>query len=491
MNLKDASLKNNICMIALIIILGFTAYSFMLEAPFKVMDDEISIINNEKIRDFKFIGDILGSSFFGQDTYYRPLVYLSFMLEYHFWGTNPFYYNLTNLFLHLLCALTVFFLIKTLLSNSMVGFLTALLFVIHPVHWEAVSNIPGRSILLCAFFVLNAFLFFIVAQKKKSAGIFYGLSILSFMLALLSKESAGMLPLVLLAYIFFSGNKNRGRQAVLVLPYFCVIAGYLFLRKSLGVTQTMPWRSLEEQVLGTATFFRGTLTFLRVFIAPFDLHFDRSRMLFTRFADVQLWLTISIYIIVTFLLIRFRKNISGLVFFLGIWFFLELFPVSQIITTIGVQPGVISLAEHFLYIASVGIFALLVLGGRGLYQKIKNKRTLKILFSSSVMGAFAFMFLTTVQQNIYASREIAMFQQTLRFAPHNVRIRNSLALALVPHGLFDMAEYHFRKVLEIHPIDGRARVGLGKALCDQGKYWEGIQVLFALRASFFREMLYS
>ena len=67
-----------------------------------------------------------------------------------------------------------------------------------------------------------------------------------------------------------------------------------------------------------------------------------------------------------------------------------------------------------------------------------------------------------------------MFQQTLRFDPNNSRIGNALALAYAKDKLFKESEDEFRKVLDYDPLNTRARIGLGKALCDQGKFLDGI-----------------
>ena len=68
-----------------------------------------------------------------------------------------------------------------------------------------------------------------------------------------------------------------------------------------------------------------------------------------------------------------------------------------------------------------------------------------------------------------------MYQRTLKFAPHNTRIRNAYALWLAGNARFPEAEQQFRKILEVAPWSVSARIGLGKSLCDQEEYWDGIQ----------------
>jgi len=139
----------------MIVLLGVIGHAFMLGGHFKTMDDEVSIVANEQIKNFANIGSIFQNSFFGGKAYYRPLVAVSFMVEYHLFGLKPFFFNLTNLIFHLGTSIILFLLISILTQRREIGLFVALLFVIHPIHWEAVSNIAGRAIILCGFWYLQ------------------------------------------------------------------------------------------------------------------------------------------------------------------------------------------------------------------------------------------------------------------------------------------------------------------------------------------------
>ena len=152
---------------AVIIVLGFIAYGSMLPSPFRIMDDRASIVENQTIKSLKNIPGIFKEGYFHDQSYYRPLIILSFMGEYQAFGIKSFYYNLDNLTLHIINALLVFILVCRLTNNEAIGFWTGLLFAIHPVQWEAVCNIPGRSILLSAFFDLISFLLFLEFYKNR------------------------------------------------------------------------------------------------------------------------------------------------------------------------------------------------------------------------------------------------------------------------------------------------------------------------------------
>ena len=79
----------------------FTAYSFLLPGTFSVLDDQKSIVLDQNIKNFSKMDTLLTTSFFGTNSYYRPLVSLSFMLDYYFFRLNPFFYHLENILLHI------------------------------------------------------------------------------------------------------------------------------------------------------------------------------------------------------------------------------------------------------------------------------------------------------------------------------------------------------------------------------------------------------
>lgn len=479
MSLFSAYSRQRLPQFILLAVLVFIAYSFMLQGAFKSMDDHALIIDNENIRSFAGLGKTFSSSYFAGNSYYRPLILAGHTIEYHFWGLNPLYYYLTNMFVHIAVVGMVFLIAELLIGRRLTAFFVALLFAIHPIHWEQVSNVSGRAILLCAFFYLSAFWLFCLADRKKKMGL-YALSAVCFVLALLCKESAVMLPVLLVVYkIAFSPAPLVRRFApanfFAIVPFVVIDLAYVVLRKSLAMTNLFYWPSIPEAILGFLSFLRGTLTYLRLFIFPVDLHFDRARPVLLSFADPQVWMTVGFYAALVILLAKFWKRLSPVVLFFIVWFFVELFPVCQLIVSIGVQPGFISLAEHFLYTPSVGAFALMVLFFEWLKRYLKARNIVSApIWSTSVAGLLVFLFLGTVQQNIYSSNEIAMFEQSVARYPYNVRVRNSLALAYAYNSKFDKAEEHFRKVIEIDPFDIRGRIGLAKALCDQGRYEEGI-----------------
>src|SRR5262249_36459551 len=77
--------------------------------------------------------------------YYRPLVLVSFIVDYQVWGLNPFGYHLTNLLVHLCTVLALFLLLEKLLRDAVPALAGSLLFALHPVQTSAVAWVAGRN----------------------------------------------------------------------------------------------------------------------------------------------------------------------------------------------------------------------------------------------------------------------------------------------------------------------------------------------------------
>jgi hypothetical protein len=461
--------------IAVIIILGLVAYGCMLNAPFKTMDDSISIIKNPMIKSFKNIPAIFREGYFHDKYYYRPLVNLSFMAEYQAFGLKPFFYNLDNLILHIVNALLVLLLVSRLTNNDTIGFWTGLLFVMHPVQWEAVCNIPGRVVLMSTFFVLSTFILFLEFYKNRRWWCLL-LAMITFPMGLLCKESAGVLPLVLITYLYLDKTNTWARKAMIIMPFFIGLAGYILLRDYFGITKLFHADDPLALILAFVTFLRSVITDLRLFVFPVDLHYDRCLPFFMSFNYPPAMLAIIFWSVAGAALVGWRRKISPFVFFLIFWFALELLPVSQLITGIGVGTGYVSTAEHFLYSACIPVFIGMVMAFRWGYELNVKRNFVKPFFLKFLAGGFlAFLLLIAIEQSIYASNEFTMLERSLAFEPINPRIQAAMGLLSVGRNDIPDAEKHFRAATRAEPFNPDYHISLGTALCQQGQFIEGLE----------------
>ncbi|MBA3240985.1 MAG: hypothetical protein H0T60_07130 [Acidobacteria bacterium] len=239
--------RRDIHVLILYVAFGVAAYSNVINAFF--LSD-----------DFEFIGRMLegGLPFmWGQEHggFFRPVLILSFYFDTLLWGARPFGFHLTSLVLHALNAFLVFLLTRVLLQTARleaaeqppeqqrrrrrrrracVAFLAGLIFLLHPSHTEAVSWVSGRADLLASFFFLLS-LFFCVAHAREAKRGALLISLASFSLALLSKESAACLPLVVFAVaVYLDKGERRAvrlkRSLMKAAPYFVLLVVYVAAR---------------------------------------------------------------------------------------------------------------------------------------------------------------------------------------------------------------------------------------------------------------------
>jgi len=140
--------------------------------------------------------------------YQRPLVTASYVLDAQWSGVRPLGYHVTNVGLHALASVLCLALLRRLGFGRLVSVLCALTFAVHPALASNVAWIPGRNDSLLAVFVLGAWIAFIAyceTRSRRAHVIHLGL----FALALFTKETAVMLPLVCSAYCMTSGWSSR------------------------------------------------------------------------------------------------------------------------------------------------------------------------------------------------------------------------------------------------------------------------------------------
>ena len=162
-----------------------------------------------------------------EDKIYRPLWALTFLADYKLWGFEPFGWHLTNIILYAVCSVILYYFLLLILKNGSVSFLSTVLFTVYPIHTEAVAWMKNRSNILCCIFYLLSLIFFVKntgqTQNKPRISRYRNvlISILCFILALLSKEVAVSLPVILVLYVCLFMN-NKKNLYFYTIPYFFI-----------------------------------------------------------------------------------------------------------------------------------------------------------------------------------------------------------------------------------------------------------------------------
>lgn len=223
-------------MSAAIVLFCIGIYFHCLSYGITKSDDDILITNNLPfLQHLPNLSKVFTTDAFYQHKsidLYRPLQSATFILDAQ-WGTDVvFTAHLTNLILHILTCLTVFSLLKALDFRESFAFLGSLIYSVHYLFMTAVAWLPARGDLLLALCSFLALLFFIRAMTMGGWNN-YLLHAVCFVCAVFSKESAGVLPVVLALYLWSYGQMKRARIPQLIflfLGYLGVLAGYHFLK---------------------------------------------------------------------------------------------------------------------------------------------------------------------------------------------------------------------------------------------------------------------
>ncbi len=454
-------MKNNLIAIALIAVLGCGVYFNSLNGAF-LWDDDILIKNNLFIRNPSNI-----TALFTTDTqagagrigyFYRPIQVLSYMVDYSLTKLEPFGYHLTNMLLHILTAVGIYFFIRLLLYDNLISLLTALFFVVHPVHTEAVSYISGRSESLGFLFILLSFIFYIRFVKNRGLFNFF-LAIAVYTCALLSRENSLIFPLLLLVYHYAFRERINKKIFTAILSITCV---YVLIRVTLLgslLSSVQHSTTFFERLPG---FFAAITQYLRLLVLPLNQHMEYGARL-VAWSDLRVIIGVVIVLFLAFLFFKNRRRNKILVFSV-FWFFTALLPVSNL------YPINAYMAEHWLYMPSLGVF---LMSGCGCAYFLR-RRNLHVLCSVLIIGFLFFYSFLTIRQNNYWHDAMWFYERTLEYAPDSARLLSNLGVEYNKLGANEKSIALYKKAVSFNPKFEEAYNNLGYAYKEAGRNEEAI-----------------
>jgi tetratricopeptide (TPR) repeat protein len=471
--LKETSSIITFIPILILMIISFAVYWNALSGDF-VYDDALQIVNNPWITSIKNIPTIFSRSVWSFQglsisNYYRPMMHIVYMLNYHLFGLKPWGFHLVNILFHCGASVLVFLIIRRFLierqgTYSSVylspPFIAAILFAAHPIHTEAVSWIAGLPDVAFTFFYLLSLYIYILFREGAKRG--YLLSVLSFSLATLFKEPALTLPVMLMAYdclvkkpdeTVLSGIKRY-------IPYAVVSGVYLLLRynalRSFAPSESYSYLSTYQLIINVLPLFREYLTGL---LWPFDLNvwhtFHPISSLFGTSGIISMLVAVLFFIGAT---AAYRKN--KIILFSLLLVVVPLLPVFYIRAISG-KP----FAERYLYLPSVGFVLLLAVflsWARGNLPRAVRGITLVFI----VMGA-VYAFATITRNNVWRD-DFSLWSDAVRKSPDSVMAHYNLGVEYVSQKQLDRAISEFQTALRMNPNNAQTHYSLANAYSSQG-----------------------
>ncbi len=428
-----------------------------------VYDDVPQILKNPAIHSWHFVPQYFTSHVWAaiypttSGNYYRPIFLLWLRLNYAIFGTKAAGWHLTSIACHVLATWLVFGIARTLSGDRLTAFLTALIFGVHPAHIENVAWISGVTDPLVACFLLGSLSAFLSScglpqapvegARKRSLS---ALSLSLFALALLSKETAVVLPALIFIYVFILGQDEESGAGVgkrfaaamrACVPYLLLVLIYAAIRfRALG-----GWSHPTIPVNWTAVFatWPDLLWFYaRHLFLPLQLSEFYPLAYVTHLSAASVLLPLAMFAtvaVVVFFLIRFLPNaMPGSPAEIDVrsprniaWFAVALIviPLLPVLDLRSLTVGDI-VHDRYLYLPSAGFALLVAIFIRELARGLReDQRTiLPVAFSSAIIVAFAVL---TISQQMQWASDILLYSRGVESAPANMTVRENLANALL------------------------------------------------------------
>ncbi len=444
-----------------------------------VFDDKGLITENTLIRNGTTLREIFSTNYrYGagnpRDGLYRPLVMLTFALTARSGTINPFPFHLFNVVLNAANISLFFILILMLTGNVLIGLCAAIIFIVHPVHTEVVANIAGRPELLCAFFLFLSLVFLEKFEKNFSFLLLF-IAAPIYVLALISKETAVMLPVIVIG-IDFAMNRSLNERHRLwkYSVILSVVIAYLFVRiLVLGETATgndplfynnpLAHVAVYTRIVNAfSIFFRylAILCYPRYLCS--DYSYNSIPLIETIWHPMPL-AGIALFMAVIILSLLFRKKSPVYLIAVSLFLF-PYFIVSNILFSIGTIMG-----ERFLYIPSAG-FALA--SGTFFAWLIHKRRYFG--YSVLIMLLSTYTIKTVIRNHDWFD-DATLTEADLKFCPNNIKLLFNMGNFYSHKSQYSKAEGYYRRALEIYPDFFEGLSGLGKSLYSQGRHEESLR----------------
>jgi len=329
----------------LIPVLTITAVSFlpMLSNGITNWDDEFYITDNPLLK-----GPDWGAMFTqAAASNYHPLTMVSLGINYMISGVDPFSYHLVNWLLHIAnTALVFLFVYRISGKKSFVAAFTAIIFGVHPMHVESVAWLSERKDVLYTFYFLLSLLQywkFLETGKRPS----YILCLVFFILSLLSKPAAIILPIVLLLLDYWKGKPSNWKLLVDKIPFFILslVFGYITVK----VQSADAIAGFDIWPLWTRFFFACyTIMIYAVrFIFPYPLSAFHP---YPSLDSLGLSIYLSPIFIISIAALLWLKRKDKLFVFSILFFIVNLLLVIQIVSI-----GLTIVSERYTYVPYLGL----------------------------------------------------------------------------------------------------------------------------------------
>ncbi|MGD0060439.1 MAG: tetratricopeptide repeat protein [Verrucomicrobiia bacterium] len=446
----------------LLVVVTFVAYQPTWHAGF-IWDDDDHLTANPAMTAPHGLRMIWSSLTFSR---YYPLTLTTFWFGRRLWGLDPLPYHLVNIGLHAINGILVFLILRRLRVPG--AWLAACLWVLHPVNVESVAWITELKNVQSGFFFFLSLLCFLRFDAERNHR-WYALALVCGLAAMLSKPSTVVLPLVLLLCVWWEhGGWQRGDIAR-ATPFFglaCGMSALTILEQHGQVLRA----GTGEWKLGMAERFiiagKGIWFYAMKALWPVDLMFVYPRWE----ADARsalLWAPLAAVAVAGVILWRLRRRPWCRAAWFGCGFFIvALLPVLGFFDVYYFRYSYV--ADHFQYLASLGIIALAV-AAVGVVVRQPSGQFLAGAIAVTVLGVLSWQ-----HCHVFYDEE-TLWRDVIARNPSCAIAHGNLATVLIGRGDYAEALDQCQEALRLKPDDASAHDNWGSILLKTGKPQEAIK----------------
>lgn len=433
-------------------------YASSLSNGFMIFDDDQAIRYNEMIKNPSF-GKLFTSQNLGM---YAPVTWTGYALVYALAGESASAFHTFSLLLHIGSVVAVLGILRLLRLPAEVGFFTALLFALHPIQVEATCWIAGQSALTFSFFYLCGLAAY-VYYHRSGKGLFYGLTLLAFLLSVLAKSAAVTFPLMLLALDWY-------RQGRLNMQHVLAKWPFLLLSVALGF-YTLQTRAAAGHKLAVAIddlngFDRFLMVCHSLLFYPVKILAPLRQSIFYPIEKTDGVWSVDYYLApfalaaLGWLVWKYRQKMRETT--LGaLWYVLPLLVMLPYF-----KVGTFEMrSDRYAYISSAGFLLILVV----LAQKLRPALRRGIL----AVAAVALGFLTWKHSLVWKN-EVSVFQDCVDKHPDSPLCNCNLAYGQLLNLEFEDCVKHYTRTLQLDSTYYESYNGRGQAYLELQKIPEAL-----------------
>jgi len=466
----------------------FVVYGPALNNSFLKYDDDVYVYENKNIQTLnaESIAWIFARPYYRS---YTPLALLSHSVDYSLWKDNPWGHHLTSLLLHTVNVVLMFLLGLIVLSlargnlregasephrpllnvdgSVLVGTLIAIAFYsLHPVRVESVAWVSDRKDLLVTVFLLLCIIAYIkydAARGTSSAVKWFLISLVCFLLAVLSKTIATVTPLLLLSldWLLLHRQEMKKKWRTLLIEK----SPFLILSLGFGILATIAAREsqLSDIVMRMSPPQRFLMPFYTVVFYPTKILVPLN--LTPTYDSVStVWMAIGALVGIAITVAGVRMLLKGHPWHLLAW----LCYVLTILPTItGLSAGIQPWADRYAYVPSIPLFLLLGGGIAGIWERSRTQGRRLALAGGGVALALLLGFLSRQQVTIWKDAE-TLWRYAIRVSPDLPMPYANLGVAVANRGDHDAALKLYRTAIQIQPHYADALYNMGVTFEQKG-----------------------